>query len=91
MRRGVAAKTVALSDLVAGQPRAYVAVHTLAMFNLVADPEAVTVDTVPETLTFDVSRLSAIHHELNRIVNQIKASNRDAALPSPLPPIRRFL
>ena len=69
VRRGVVAETIAIGDLVGGQRRAFVHVHSLALFTLVAGPVAPTVETVPETLIFDLSRLSVARVEYNRIVD----------------------
>jgi hypothetical protein len=67
--RETAARNILLEDLRSG--KAFVAVHTAAVFSLVSDPVAVTPNTVPETLLFDVSRLALLHREFNRIVDGI--------------------
>jgi hypothetical protein len=69
VRRGMAAQTITLSDLVAGQARAFLAVHTLTIFTIIADPVVVTAETVPETLIFDVGRLSVIQRKFSHIVD----------------------
>ena len=52
----------------------FVDVHTAAMLSLVATTTTtdsvleITADTIPETLLFDVHRLSLLQHEFNRIV-----------------------
>lgn len=67
VRRGMVSGTIVLSDLVAGKARAFLAVHTLAMFTAIADP--ITHETVPETLLCDVIRLSVIQRKFNHIVD----------------------
>ena len=59
-----------VNDLLAGHSDAFVDVHAAAMLSLVTDSAAVdiTADTIPETLLFDVHRLSLLQHEFHRIV-----------------------
>ncbi len=59
-----------VNDLHAGNSDAFVDVQTAAMLSLVTDSAAVdiTADTIPETLLFDVHRLSLLQHEFNCIV-----------------------
>jgi hypothetical protein len=71
VRNGAATSSssgVRLEDLVAGNPQAYVTVHLAAMLSLVSDPDAaVCHHTVPETLLFDVRRLSLLRDEFDRV------------------------
>ncbi len=67
--RETTARNISLEDLRSG--KAFVTVHTAAMFSLISDPVAVTPNTVPETLLFDVNRLALLHREFNRIVDGI--------------------
>jgi hypothetical protein len=57
---------IAREDLVAGKLQAFVSVHTAAMLSLVSNPAVIT---VPETLAFDVNRLTSIQREYSRIVD----------------------
>ena len=65
----MAANTVALADLAAGQAQAFALVHTSALVSLLAGADAVTDATVPETLLFDVHRLAVAQLEFRRIVD----------------------
>lgn len=58
-----------VTDLVAGKASAFVNVHTSAMISLIASSVPVTLETTPETLMFDVHRLSLIQQEFARLVN----------------------
>ena len=63
--RETALGNVALEDLVAMKPGAFVSVHTAAMLALVANPGTGT----PETLLFDAGRLAQLQREFERIVD----------------------
>ena len=59
-------KTTLLADLEAGN--GFEAVHTTAMFLLASSAIDVTADTIPETLSFDVNRITEVQREYRRIV-----------------------
>eukprot|EP00291_Cryptomonas_curvata_P028949 CAMPEP_0172213412 /NCGR_PEP_ID=MMETSP1050-20130122/37578_1 /TAXON_ID=233186 /ORGANISM="Cryptomonas curvata, Strain CCAP979/52" /LENGTH=610 /DNA_ID=CAMNT_0012894241 /DNA_START=380 /DNA_END=2212 /DNA_ORIENTATION=+ len=64
----VAAKAVGLAGLLSGQASAYASIHSAAMLALVADPAPLRADRCPETLLFDVHRLSLLQREFQRVV-----------------------
>jgi hypothetical protein len=64
------AETIPLDHLVAGNQQAFISLHMTAMLSLVSDPvERISDTTVPETLLFDVRRLSRLQFEFDRIVS----------------------
>ncbi len=67
--RETTAGNISIEDLLAG--KAFIPVHTAAMFSLITDPVIVTATNVPETLLFDVNRLSHIQREYNHIVDSV--------------------
>lgn len=69
MARELAANTVALEDLAAGQAQAFALVHTSALVSLFAGLADVAEAVVPETLLFDVHRLAVAQVEFRRIVD----------------------
>ena len=60
---------VSLEDIFSGNASAFAAVHSAAMISLVADPVRICPETCPETLLFDVGRISELQCEFNRIVD----------------------
>lgn len=58
-----------VADLVAGKADAFVSLHTACMLSLVTDSAPVKLEETPETLLFDVCRLSLIQLEYNRLVD----------------------
>jgi hypothetical protein len=57
-----------MEDLAAGKADAFAIVHAAAMLSLVTNPTPVKSDTIPETLLFDVGRVSLLQGEFDRIV-----------------------
>lgn len=70
MIREINAKTVELQNLVEGKTSSYVHIHTVAMMSLVADTAPLNVENsnYPETLQFDVQRLSILQREFKYLV-----------------------
>lgn len=68
LRREVASKAVDLESLLEGKASAFVHVHSAAMLSLVADQATIKADVCPETLLFDVHRLSMLQRELRYVV-----------------------
>ena len=62
-----------VSDLVAGKADAFVTLHTTAMVSLVTDSVTIAIDTIPETLLFDLHRLSIAQLEFTRVVDNAVA------------------
>jgi hypothetical protein len=62
-------KVIALEDLVSGKATAFASLHSMAMLSLITNQTAITTGNSPETLLFDVYRLSQIQNEFNGIVN----------------------
>jgi hypothetical protein len=68
LRHEVAARAAGLDGLLAGQASSYESIHSAAMLALVADPTPLTPERCPETLLFDVHRLSLLQREFQRVV-----------------------
>ena len=71
LRREVASKAVDLESLLEGKASAFVHVHSAAMLSLVADQTTIKADMCPETLLFDVHRLSILQREFQYIVTAV--------------------
>jgi hypothetical protein len=67
--REIGARNVAREDLATGRAHAFSAVHYAAMISLVADGKLIRSETTPETLLFDVRRLSLMQRDFNRVVD----------------------
>lgn len=61
--------TISIPDVLAGNKSAFVLLHTVGMLSLVVRKSAITVDTAPETLLFDVARLDFMQKEYIGIVS----------------------
>jgi len=68
LRREVLAKSVELESLIEGKASSYVHIHTFAMLALVEEQVPLKSETCPETLLFDVHRLSLLQREFQYIV-----------------------
>eukprot|EP00291_Cryptomonas_curvata_P026192 CAMPEP_0172174800 /NCGR_PEP_ID=MMETSP1050-20130122/13871_1 /TAXON_ID=233186 /ORGANISM="Cryptomonas curvata, Strain CCAP979/52" /LENGTH=643 /DNA_ID=CAMNT_0012846827 /DNA_START=422 /DNA_END=2354 /DNA_ORIENTATION=- len=68
LRREVVSKTVELESLLEGKAASYVHIHTVAMLALVAETAPLKSETCPETLLFDVHRLSLLQREFQYLV-----------------------
>jgi hypothetical protein len=68
LQREVAAQAACLDSLLAGQASSYESIHSAAMLALVADPAPLTPERCPETLLFDVHRLSLLQREFQCVV-----------------------
>lgn len=68
VKQCVADSSVELDALLEGKARAFVYVHTTAMLQLVTSTTTVKADMVPETLSFDVHRLSMLQNEFQFLV-----------------------
>jgi hypothetical protein len=62
-----AARFIALEDIVSGKASAFIDIHTHALARLIFGPKATLVENVPETLLFDVSRLSHLQGRVSYI------------------------
>jgi hypothetical protein len=71
LRHEVALKTVDLEQLLEGKAYAFVHVHSAAMLSLITDQTLITTEMCPETLLFDVDRLSMIQQEFQYIITSI--------------------
>ena len=68
VQQEVAASRVALPSLLGGDAASFVRCHAAAMLSLAADPAPpLTTETCPETLLFDVRRLSALRAEFDHV------------------------
>ena len=71
LRREVASKAVDLETLLEGKASSFVHVHSAAMLALVADQMTIKPDICPETLLFDVHRISLLQREFQYIVTSV--------------------
>ena len=60
-------KAVELEGLLQGKAFAFVGVHSAGMLHLVAGETTIKAETVPETLLFDVHRLSCLQREFQTL------------------------
>jgi len=67
VRGEVSSKAVDLAALLEGKAAAFVGVHSAGMLHLVASDTTVRADNVPETLLFDVHRLSCLQREFQTL------------------------
>ena len=58
---------VKLEDLLGGNPKSFVRVHTLAFASLIFSPEAIRAENVAETLLFDLHRLGTWQRKVKDI------------------------
>jgi hypothetical protein len=70
IKKGVTLGRFAMHDLVAGNPAAYVRVHTTALIELIT-VDAFDHRDVPETLLMDARRLESMHRQYRGLVGNI--------------------
>jgi hypothetical protein len=71
VRHEIASNSAAQGAISNGDAKAFVSVHLTAMVSLIVDTNAVKQESVPETLLFDVNRISILQRDFHAIVDGI--------------------
>lgn len=67
----MASNSTARASISNGDAKAFVSVHLTAMVSLIVDTNAIKQENVPETLLFDVNRISILQRDFHAIVDGI--------------------